>query len=83
MTLSGGHFRDEHGRALLLRGVNLSGECKMPTRPTGWTHLPSSLDLPSDPNEPDGISFVGRPFPLEDADQHFARLVRVEREEIF
>ena len=68
ITTRGRWFIDETGRTRILRGVNLSGSSKVPSEPPGNTHLPASLD------EKRHISFVGRPFPLEEADEHFSRL---------
>jgi len=48
--------------------VNLGGSSKIPRSPDGATHLPDSL------RDHRHVSFVGRPFPLDEADEHFGRL---------
>ena len=63
-------------RRLLLRGVNLSGNCKLPTSPVGYTHLNQHWSALKFPDVAESISFVGRPFPLEEAREHYARLQR-------
>ncbi len=68
MHLDGRWIKDEHGRTLLLRGVNLGGSSKVPYQPDGASHLRSTLD------DHRALTFVGRPFPLDEADEHFRRL---------
>ena len=68
IRIVGDRFCDEHGRRLMLRGVNLGGSSKVPTVPDGATWRPDSL------RDPASASFVGRPFPLDEADEHFGRL---------
>ncbi|NPV55080.1 MAG: cellulase family glycosylhydrolase [Anaerolineae bacterium] len=63
-------FKDDHDRTLWLRGVNLGGSSKLPTDPDGATWRAERFF------EHRQVSFVGRPFPLAEADQHFARLRR-------
>jgi len=68
MHIDGSWFKDEQGRTLILRGVNLGGSTKVPFRPNGATHIREGFYDHRD------VSFVGRPFPLEEADEHFSRL---------
>mmetsp|Transcript_45102 Transcript_45102/g.57743 ORF Transcript_45102/g.57743 Transcript_45102/m.57743 type:complete len:754 (-) Transcript_45102:163-2424(-) len=64
-------FIDSDERVLLLRGVNLAGATKLPSIPDGstWRNVSDGFWV-----ERGEVSFVGRPFPLEEADEHFGRL---------
>ena len=70
MRIVTNNILDDEGRSLILRGVNLGGSSKNPMGPPGWGLSAESLKNPAT------ASFVGRPFPLEEADSHFQRLSR-------
>jgi len=70
MRIVNSQILDDEGRTLMLRGANLGGGSKNPFGPPGWGLRPESLKNPSE------ASFVGRPFPLDEAESHFERLKR-------
>jgi aryl-phospho-beta-D-glucosidase BglC (GH1 family) len=58
------YFRDSFGRYVHFRGMNLSGSIKFP-------HTENFPDLGQQ------VSYVAKPFPLEEADKHFSQLQRM------
>jgi hypothetical protein len=68
ILVDGAWLKDQAGRTLLLRGVNLGGSSKVPSQPDGATHRIEGFFNHRN------VSFVGRPFPIEEADEHFSRL---------
>ncbi|RIB11686.1 Glycoside Hydrolase Family 5 protein [Gigaspora rosea] len=66
LWLEGKWIKDSTDRTLMFRGVNLSGSSKNPP------NIPSHVSEGFFDHR--NVSFVGRPFPLEEADQHLARL---------
>jgi len=75
MRIINNRILDGEGRTLILRGVNLGGSSKNPSsdppsNSLGWGLRPESLKNPAE------ASFVGRPFPLDEAESHFERLSR-------
>jgi hypothetical protein len=71
IEIDGRWFRDvKTNRIQLLRGVNLGGNTKLPAYPPWTTHEPDLSVL----YQHRQVSFRGRPFPLEECDQHLLRL---------
>ena len=68
LSIDGTRFRDADGREVTFRGINVSGDAKLPRRPDQPSHEP--LDF----FDGDNVSFLGRPFNKEEAREHFARL---------
>lgn len=67
LETQGRFFTAACGRNIWLRGVNLSGSTKQPFNPKLPSHESNRFyDV--------DVSFVGRPFPLAEADEHFKRL---------
>ena len=62
-------FVDRSGRVMVLHGINVGGSSKIPFTPRMGTHQKENFY-----ESVYTVSFVGRPFPLADADQHFERL---------
>ncbi len=68
LKIKGEWFLDDHGRTVHLRGVNLGASTKVPLTPNGATHIKTDF------SDHESVSFVGRPFPLKEANEHFKRL---------
>lgn len=64
----GTRFRDTFGRHIILRGVNLGGDCKLPATPSQPTFVPTDFA------DHRTVSFVGRPAPLTEIDTHLDRI---------
>jgi hypothetical protein len=62
------YYADDIGRRVMLHGVNLGGSSKVPFTPNGATYLRDGFF------DHRNVSFVGRPFPLDQADEHLSRL---------
>lgn len=70
LQIDGDQFIDAYGRSLSLRGFNVAGASKVPTEPNGFTHLWDGDTFYRHRT----VTFLGRPFPLEEAPLHFQRL---------
>ncbi|KAI9484827.1 glycoside hydrolase superfamily [Zychaea mexicana] len=70
MQVNGPWFTEpETQRTVIFRGINLSGGTKLPVGVP--SHEPNGFWFDYDRK----VSFVGRPFPLDEADMHMQRLV--------
>nr|ODN96011.1 cytoplasmic protein [Cryptococcus depauperatus CBS 7855] len=62
VSIEGKDIHDKYGRVLHLRGANVSASSKVPVAPYPKIHDHAKAN------------YVGRPFPLEEAEQHWRRL---------
>jgi len=69
ISSSGEWFVDPSGRVMILHGINVAGSSKLPFKPLIASHEKENFY-----ESVYTISFVGRPFPLDQADVHFKRL---------
>lgn len=69
LRVEGTNFVDSSGQRIFLRGINLSGDAKFPRKPDVPSHISEHFWNGRD------ISFVGRPFPVDEADEHLSRIV--------
>lgn len=69
-----GNFVDRMGRKIVLKGINLDGALKLPVTPDLPTYVGDSSDPKNFFFDGENVLFVGRPFPLEEAEFHFKRI---------
>lgn len=70
LKIEDGQFRDGHGREVVLRGINVAGDAKLPSEPDQSSYVGEDFF------DGDNVTFHNRPFPKEDARFHFARIRR-------
>ncbi|QIX00284.1 hypothetical protein AMS68_005801 [Peltaster fructicola] len=68
IRIDGASLRDPHGREVTLHGINVAGDSKLPATPEINSHVKEHFF------EGDDVSFVNRPFSVDDAHTHFSRL---------
>lgn len=68
LVIEGGYVKEKHtGRNLVLRGINLAGDAKNPVTSSKLSDGESFWDG-------ENVSYVNRPFSLDEAGAHFQRL---------
>lgn len=70
LRIDGTTFRDSKNREVTLHGINVAGDAKFPTIPDGRSHITDRFF------DGDNVKFIGRPFTVDEAGKHFARLRR-------
>lgn len=69
-----GTLVDPEGRRRFLRGINVDGAMKLPAVPEMHSYDGDCRNPDDIFFDGDNVSFVGRPFPLEEAEDHFRRI---------
>lgn len=62
------------GRKITLKGINMDAGLKLPLNPDMPTYKADSTNPDDVFFDGDHVSFVGRPYPLEEAELHFRRI---------
>ncbi|TWU78180.1 hypothetical protein ED733_007716 [Metarhizium rileyi] len=70
LSIEDGQFRDAHGRQVVLRGINVAGDAKLPSEPDQPSHIATDFF------DGDNVTFHERPFGKGEAATHFARIKR-------
>ncbi|KAH0439434.1 glycosyl hydrolase [Colletotrichum camelliae] len=70
LTIEDGQFRDGYGRQVVLRGLNVAADAKLPSEPDQPSHVGNDFF------DGDNVKFHNRPFPKEEAHEHFSRIKR-------
>jgi hypothetical protein len=70
LKIDGHIFRDAGGREVSMRGINMAGDAKLPSSPERSSHHPEDF------YKGDDVSFAKRPFSIDEAHTHLARLKR-------
>ncbi|KAF0320810.1 glycosyl hydrolase [Colletotrichum asianum] len=70
LTIEDGQFRDGYGRQVVLRGLNVAADAKLPSEPDQPSHVGDDFF------DGDNVKFHNRPFPKEEAHEHFSRIKR-------
>ncbi|KAH8726744.1 glycoside hydrolase superfamily [Phaeosphaeriaceae sp. PMI808] len=68
LRIDGRTFRDSANREVVLHGINCAADAKFPATPDIPSYEPERFF------DGDNVSFVNRPFSLDDAATHFSRL---------
>lgn len=69
-----GDLVDSLGRKVTLKGINMDGAAKLPVTPYMPSYKGDGTNGDDVFFDGDNVSFVGRPFPIEEAQQHFLRI---------
>jgi hypothetical protein len=70
LRIDGRTFRDTDNGEVTIHGINVAGDAKFPAKPDQSSHIADDFF------DGDKVSFVGRPFSVEEAHTHFERLKR-------